>query len=393
MKIKSWGICLALVLAFSVVGGVGFAEESKAPIDVQRARQLMDKEGAGEKLSSEDQVYLDRAKRSHLQLQVAAKAGAASRANLKPNAAGTSVGFIPLSDMTTETYKGEDGGLYGKGKNEPPKEQMDAAMKAAKEIQPLDADGKPSPDGKIVLLGLGMSNTTMEFSVFKEVADADPDKAPAVVLVDVAQFAQDSEVWAKGTVHGGQPHNRKVWDIAEGRIEEAGVTTKQIQAMWLKQARMQPARIGVFPKHAQELQKDIETIIQLTKQRYPNLRIAYLSNRIYGGYASTDLNPEPYAYETGFGDRWVIQDQIKGDPGLNFDPAKGEVKAPVLLWGPDLWADGLTPRKSDGLIWKADEYQPDGTHPKDVARKKVADMLLKFFKTDPTAKAWFVRAK
>ncbi|MCX7014147.1 MAG: hypothetical protein NTW86_16625, partial [Candidatus Sumerlaeota bacterium] len=119
---------------------------------------------------------------------------------------------------------------------------------------------------------------------------------------------------------------------------------------------------------------------------------AYLSNRIYGGYASTDLNPEPYAYETGFGDRWVIQDQIKGVPGLNFDPAKGEVKAPVLLWGPDLWADGLTPRKSDGLIWKVDEYRSDGTHPNDLARKKVADMLLKFFKTDPTAKIWFVKA-
>ncbi|MCX7013863.1 MAG: hypothetical protein NTW86_15150, partial [Candidatus Sumerlaeota bacterium] len=262
MKRNLWGMWLALVLAFSVVGGVGLAQESKEPFDMQKAQKIFDRQKAGEKLSSEDQAYLDKAKELR-QRQGGAKAGAASKADLKPNAAGTSVGFIPLSDMTTETYKGEDGGLYGKGKNEPPKEQMDAAMKAAKEIQPLDADGKPSPGGKIVLLGHGMSNTTMEFKVFKQIADADPDKAPAVVLVDVAQSGQDSEVWAKGTVRGGQPHDMKVWDIAEDRIKAAGVTTKQIQAMWFKQARIEPAKIGEFPKHAQEFQKDVETIMQL----------------------------------------------------------------------------------------------------------------------------------
>ncbi|MCX7014216.1 MAG: hypothetical protein NTW86_16970, partial [Candidatus Sumerlaeota bacterium] len=115
-------------------------------------------------------------------------------------------------------------------------------------------------------------------------------------------------------------------------------------------------------------------------------------NRIYAGYASSELNPEPYSYESGFAVRGVIQDQMKGDPGMNCDPAKGEVKAPVVLWGPDLWADGLTPRKSDGLTWKVDEYLSDGTHPNDAGRKVVADMLLKFFKSDPTTKIWFVKA-
>ena len=46
------------------------------------------------------------------------------------------------------------------------------------------------------------------------------------------------------------------------------------------------------------------------KQRYPNLRLTYLSSRIYGGYAGGMLNPEPYAYEGAFTMRWLIQDEF-----------------------------------------------------------------------------------
>ena len=42
------------------------------------------------------------------------------------------------------------------------------------------------------------------------------------------------------------------------------------------------------------------TILNMAKERYPNLRVAYLSSRIYAGYATTPLNPEPYAYESAF---------------------------------------------------------------------------------------------
>ena len=76
---------------------------------------------------------------------------------------------------------------------------------------------------------------------------------------------------------------------------------------------------------------------------------------------------------------------------MNWDPAKGEVKAPLLLWGPYLWADGITPRKSDGLVYKRKDLGPDGTHPsQEFGRQKVAEQILKFFKTDPLAKGWFL---
>ena len=62
-----------------------------------------------------------------------------------------------------------------------------------------------------------------------------------------------------------------------------------------------------------------------------------------------------------------------------------------MLWGPYLWADGVKARKADGLVWEREDLAGDGTHPSPSGRRKVAELLLRFFKTDPTAKGWFVR--
>lgn len=119
--------------------------------------------------------------------------------------------------------------------------------------------------------------------------------------------------------------------------------------------------------------------------------LVYLSSRIYAGYATSLLNPEPYSYQSGFSIKWLIENQIDGAADLNFDPARGTVEAPWLAWGPYLWADGLTPR-SDGLIWEcADLRDTDGTHPSASGCRKVADMLLTFFKSEKTAAPWFTK--
>jgi lysophospholipase L1-like esterase len=43
-------------------------------------------------------------------------------------------------------------------------------------------------------------------------------------------------------------------------------------------------------------------------------------------------------------------------------------------------------------VWKPEDLGPDGTHPSDSGRRKVAELLLRFVKADPTAKMWFVAA-
>ena len=86
-----------------------------------------------------------------------------------------------------------------------------------------------------------------------------------------------------------------------------------MQVVWIKQARANPAALGEFPEHAEVLQDNLVDVLQQLKRRFPNLGLAYLSSRIYAGYASTPLNAEPYAYESAFSVRWLIGDQIKGN--------------------------------------------------------------------------------
>jgi lysophospholipase L1-like esterase len=166
------------------------------------------------------------------------------------------------------------------------------------------------------------------------------------------------------------------------------VTGAQVQVVWIKQA--DPGPTQGFPKYAQTLQAELRQLVQLLHRRFPNLKLAYLSSRIYGGYARTRLNPEPYAYESGFAVKWLIEEQLKGDAALNYDPAKGTVKAPWLSWGPYLWANG-TSKRADGLFYEEGDFAGDGTHPSARGQRKVADLLLTFFKSDATAKPWFVR--
>jgi len=164
------------------------------------------------------------------------------------------------------------------------------------------------------------------------------------------------------------------------------VTRAQVQAVWIKQADAGPSQ--GFPRYAQTLQAELANIVRLLHERFPNLKLVYLSSRTYGGWARTRLNPEPYAYESGFAVKWLIEEQIKGDKDLNFDPAKGDVKAPWLSWGPNLWANGTT-KNADGLSYTEGDFGDDGTHPSQSGRRKVAEALLKYFKTDSTAKVWF----
>lgn len=383
-KKRTGKICLPAVtvsILLLILAAIVLAEDEK-PIDWKKARELNRKEQRGEILTDEEKAYLQSAK--ELRQNRAGQGRPAGQAEKE------TAGLIPITEMTKELYKEQTGGLYGEGRNTLPDFHQKAATKELAQIKPLDAQGKPSKTGRIVLISLGMSNTTQEFSLFKKLADADPNKFPYVVIVDCAQGGQAAGDWAypekRSTKDRPSP-----WVVMEQRLEKADVKDAQVQVVWLKQAQKSPAGLGEFPKHAKSLQNDTAEILRKLKKKFINLRIVYLSSRMYAGYATTALNPEPYAYESAFSVRWLIEEQIKGDPELNYDPAKGEVKSPLLLWGPYLWGDGIKPRKSDGLVWKREDLAGDGTHPSMSGRQKVAEMLLKFFKTDPNARAWFLK--
>lgn len=300
------------------------------------------------------------------------------------NCAGISTGLVPLTELGSGQYKGSPGGLYPGGSNTPPAAHLAAAAQRAAAIAPLNTAGEPAVDGRVTLLSIGMSNATQEFSRFVQLANADPQKSGRVLLVDGAQGGQTASVIRNPSAN--------FWTVVDQRLAQAGSSAAQVQVIWLKEANAQPGGqfpADSFPAAAKALQVDIEAVIQVAHARFPNAKLLYLASRTYAGYASTALNPEPYAYEGGFSVKWLIEKQVNGDPALNFDPAKGEVKAPVLLWGPYLWGDGLTPQ-ADGLVWRCEDFVDDGTHPSPSGRHKVASLLLAFFKSDATARGWFM---
>jgi hypothetical protein len=295
------------------------------------------------------------------------------------NCANTSVGFTPLNDLAQGTYQGFQGGLYPGGSNQRPPEHQSAGMQQAFLVLPRNSSGGIDlVNGKIGLIAVGMSNARIHFQRFAQLAMSDPLKSDQVVIVNSAQGGQPAE----DIDDPAAPY----WTFVAGEVQAAGLTPQQVQVVWMLEANRAPT--APFPEHAENLRDQFAEIVRITRSYYPRARLLYLGARIYAGYATTNLNPEPYAYEQGFSCKWLIEDQIQGVAGLNFDPSLGPVEAPWLAYGPYMWADGLVPR-SDGLIWECSDLQADGTHPSFSGATKYAQALIAFFRNDTTTRGWY----
>ncbi|MGH7731997.1 MAG: hypothetical protein ACRENJ_12200 [Candidatus Eiseniibacteriota bacterium] len=296
------------------------------------------------------------------------------------NCAGTQTGLVPLTALGTGTYQGYQGGLYPGGSNTRPPAHDAAGIAIAGAIAPLDTFGVADPGGRIVFISIGMSNCTQEFSTFVSATGGDAYKDPSVRAIDCAQGGQTAAIIKNPAA--------AYWDTVRTRLRARGSSPLQVQVAWIKEANAGPTT--GFPAATTTLMRDLGSVARTLGDQFPNIRIAYLSSRIYAGYASTALNPEPYAYESGFAVKWLIEGQIAGADSLNFDPGQGPVEAPWLAWGPYLWADGVNPRPGDGLTWLCSDLANDGTHPSINGRIKVSDMLLGFVHQDETALRWYV---
>jgi hypothetical protein len=283
----------------------------------------------------------------------------ARQSALRAECSQTSTGLIPLTDMGKRRYKGHRGGLYPNGSNQPPAGYLKQGLAAAKRVRPLR--------GRIVVLSIGMSNTSQEFQAFTKSMAGDTTINRALKPVDGAMGGWDARRISKP--------NAGYWRAVDRRLAGAGASARDVQVVWLKEAISGEDR--EFPRDANALRANLRSIARILARRYPNLRLIYVSSRIYGGYAVTALNPEPAAYDSGYAVRGLIQERMQG-----------KLKGPWIGWGPYLWADGLKAR-SDGLTWTCDDVRKDGTHPSPVGAAKVARLLLQFFRSDPTAKSWF----
>lgn len=304
--------------------------------------------------------------------------------------------LVPLNDLGTAPYRaGHYGGLYESGSNAMPAEHFAAGLAAASKIQPLDADGQPSPDGKIVFLAVGFGETARIMQSFLSITAADRRvEREKLVILNAARDGADYRFWAE------RPDGFPRFDIvANDTLAPAGVSPRQVQAAWLQIINDRTNEpLGVANADAYRLKTHIAETLREMKRQYPNLQIAYLSSRVYGGYAPANgFNPEPFAYETGYANRWIAvaqMEQVRMEhPEWYWDTRVGLIDyrtgiAPWVAWGPYLWANGAQAR-ADGLAWLRGDFEADGETLAPSGAAKGAKLLFDFLLREPTAKSWF----
>src|SRR6185436_1490711 len=183
------------------------------------------------------------------------------------------------------------GGLYPSGSNYRPAAHNTDGLNFAAQVIPLDTNGNSNPNGRIVWLSVGMSNTKDETMPFLNIVDTAQAVNQQVTFVNGAQGGQTAKIISDS--------NALFWSNIDDSLHIKGVTAKQVEVIWFKEADGVPTD-SVFPHYADTLRKEFKIIMHIIKQKYPNVKLCYHSSRIYGGYASITLNPEPYAYHSGW---------------------------------------------------------------------------------------------
>jgi hypothetical protein len=303
---------------------------------------------------------------------------------------------IPLTDNPGGLYFTFKRGLYNGSNTVPAKHHADG-LAAARRIRPLDASGAPDPNGSIVVLSIGMSSASQEFCgkhslggvcnawTFAGRAMADPQKSPAVVLVNGADGGQSASLWESPTAAN--------YSRVEGVLAAQNVTPEQVQVIWLKVVNISPTvALPSASADAYNLERSMGNILRTLKTVYPNLQQVFLMSRIYAGYTSLSNNPEPYAYESGFAAKWVIEAQVRQMLNGTIDANAGNLDhrtvAPWVAWGPYLWANGTRPRQ-DGMTWTRSEFESDGFHPSPSGETKIGLHLYNFFTQSPYTSCWY----
>lgn len=193
------------------------------------------------------------------------------------------------------------------------------------------------------MIGAGMSNWTIELCTgvsnpspancelnsFFAAAAADPSVNHAsLVLVDCAQDGHDSRKWVDDSFMS--------YTVCDSRLAARGLTPDQVEVILWKDADEHPT-VSMSPStvcsptssvDACAYEKFTGEMARFAKSRYPSILQLFVHSRIYGGYALTNLNPEPFAYEYGFATKWLVNAQIAQMRTGKIDPTAGDLRRP-----------------------------------------------------------------
>jgi hypothetical protein len=310
---------------------------------------------------------------------------------------------VPLTEFQPgDLYLGTFPGFLYDNSNLPPGDHDADGRVAAARVQPLDPAGNLSSDGKIVVIGIGMSNWTLELCTGKPGTACTPSSFMAnaarfskvnhrnLVLVNCAIPNQVAMTWLDDSYLN--------YTACQKTLEGLGLTEAQVQVVLYKDANANPTHSLTsatvcatdFTSDACIYERFLGKTARFLKTRYVNVQQMFVHSRIYAGYANVKLNPEPFAYEYGFATKWFVNAQIQQSRTGTVDPVAGDLSsdvAPWVGWGPYLWGSGSSPRR-DGTTWMPSDYGKDRTHPGPTGVAKVAYMMMLSYFRSPYS-PWF----
>ncbi len=289
-------------------------------------------------------------------------------------------GLVPIMDLNTN-YMGYPGGLFPGGSNKATGEYANDLQQICSDIKPLDENGHFNPLGKIGFVSVGPSTSLIMMNSLMNKMQGNRSINPSLWPVPLGQGGMGiNELNTNSTLF---------WDTVPIKLQQAQLSPNQIQVVYFEEDDNDNYS-SIFPERPLDVKEKLKQGLQLIKQKFPNVRVAYILARtttIYMPIWDDNKQQEPIAYYLGFSDKWLIEDQINGDPALAY---KGDHPvAPIVTWGPYQWSDGDKLR-SDGFNWLRSDTD-DGLHANENGADKLSNLFLNFLLNDPNAKLWFAK--
>ena len=349
---------------------------------------------------------------------------------------------IPLTDFqSADRWCGFRGLLYDSAantssSNTPPTAYANAGIAAKNQVYPRNtAGGRDNTNGWIVVVGIGQSNMTLEMcnsagsncpnngNFIKQVSQWQAANVvnSRIVAVDCAAGSRPPVSWQDNTAGYYTDCATRIANATPAG--SATLTEAQVQVVLYKDSNpnlgtqtfplLNPLTTsGCDSAHLHippNLTTDTDACVyeyyvgntaRFLKTRYANIQQVFIQSRIYAGYANqfdtdTPSSPEPFAYEYGFGSKWLVSAQARQISNGTIDRVAGDLSsthAPWVGWGPYYWANGSTARR-DGLCWVTADYTTPGSnnyiHPSDSGIRKVGNLLINYYVTSNFTKSWF----
>jgi len=287
---------------------------------------------------------------------------------------------VPINDLGKGTYLGFTGGLYPGGTNKPPAGYAADLLAFASSIKPLNPAGvgDSSLKGKIGFISIGGSTCGDLMIALKNKTNGNPKTNPFLHVVNCADGGGGASL--NSVMNPNDPY----WNHVDLVLRSSFINNRQIQVMYFETE--DSTNLKSFPARPYQYRDELEVALRLFKTRFPNLKLVYFVGRTTTFHKSQIPNIEPCPYYAGWGQKFVVQDQINGVAGTKY---KGDsAVAPLTTWAWYEWANGTNVPRKDGFVWQ-ESQTTDGLHATDAGLDTLSSRFQNFLFTDPAANRWY----